>query len=220
MTPEQWVEAQNKLVGLARVALRRFWGTLDLGNPVESRRRLEVFWPVLVNDYGEVAATLAADRFEDETGLRARLAAPIPADEANARLRWAMGPMFGGDGEDAAFALLYGLVDELVKRLGRDTYLDSIGAYGGRFARIPVGKTCAFCLMLASRGFDYVSRASAGEFRKFHPDCDCRIAVEGEDVGDYDPDALYDIYLDARGQADSGKTKSILAAMREQQGTN
>ena len=50
--------------------------------------------------------------------------------------------------------------------------------------------------------------------------CDCRVAVEGEDVGSYDPDALYQQYLDARDAATSGGTKAVLSSLRETQGIN
>lgn len=44
-----------------------------------------------------------------------------------------------------------------------------------RYARVPHGsKTCAFCLMLASRGFVYWSEKSAGGFgNRYHPGDDC-----------------------------------------------
>ena len=55
-----------------------------------------------------------------------------------------------------------------------------------RFARVPTGfETCAFCLMLASRGAVYHSRKAAGEFRHFHRNCDCKVVPSFED----DPEA-------------------------------
>ena len=76
---------------------------------------------------------------------------------------------------------------------------------GVRYARVPTGKeTCGFCLMLASRGFDYKSKQSAGwtggAFNRFHDRCDCRV-VAGDastTVDGYDPEWLYDAYMDAR----------------------
>ena len=38
------------------------------------------------------------------------------------------------------------------------------------------GRTCAFCAMLALRGFAYTNQeAAGGEGNAFHHDCDCRI---------------------------------------------
>lgn len=80
---------------------------------------------------------------------------------------------------------------------------------GVRYARVPTGKeTCGFCVMLASRGFAYKSRESAGDmgfgFNSFHDHCDCRVVAgdESTTVEGYDPDWLYSVYLDARSAID------------------
>ena len=45
-----------------------------------------------------------------------------------------------------------------------------------RFARVPQGPTCEFCIMLASRGYVYHSESAAGGgFKSFHPHDDCMI---------------------------------------------
>lgn len=70
-------------------------------------------------------------------------------------------------------------------------------SYGVMFARVPVGATtCDFCIMLASRGFDYLSEESAGEFDQYHPNCDCRIVpnYEGGTLEGYDPAYYLDCY--------------------------
>lgn len=87
----------------------------------------------------------------------------------------------------------------------RDPFADGV-----RYARVPTGEeTCDFCTMLASRGPVYHTEESAGAFDHYHAHCDCRIvpfwgtydagpsrrgsimSVEG-----YDPDALYEQYVD------------------------
>ena len=82
---------------------------------------------------------------------------------------------------------------------------------GVLFARVPSGATtCPFCLMLASRGFVYLSKESAGEFDRFHRHCDCRIVpgYPGMELEGYDPDEYYDMWKhperyngDVRGNA-------------------
>ena len=45
-----------------------------------------------------------------------------------------------------------------------------------RWARIPKGETCEFCLMLASRGFDYLTEETASLGGSFHNGaCDCAV---------------------------------------------
>lgn len=81
-----------------------------------------------------------------------------------------------------------------------------------RFARVPSGgETCRFCIMLASRGPVYVSQDSAGATDHFHTNCDCRIVPFWDAVSmgkrssrystativeGYDPDELYDKYIE------------------------
>lgn len=75
---------------------------------------------------------------------------------------------------------LVGMLQNVVTEQVRQRAADELGARamqqsrGGRkvgFARVPVGDTCAYCVMLASRGFDYWSEKSAS--RASHDGCDC-----------------------------------------------
>lgn len=66
-----------------------------------------------------------------------------------------------------------------------------------RWARVPQGETCEFCLMLASRGWVYWSEESArlgGGFHKGH--CDCKIVPSWgkQALKGYDPGKLYAQY--------------------------
>src|SRR5699024_3331789 len=87
------------------------------------------------------------------------------------------------------------------------------------YARVPTGSdTCAFCIMLASRGFVYSSSKAAGELSKFHGDCDCAIVAEDGVVPEgYDPDELYEKYQNAHV---SGSTKETLSNLRSDLGTH
>lgn len=91
---------------------------------------------------------------------------------------------------DAAFARACGefarndafrsLNETIIANVGRDR------DKGAAFARVPAGtETCTFCLMLASRGAVYHSRKTAGEFKHFHRNCDCKVVPSFEG----DPDA-------------------------------
>lgn len=102
--------------------------------------------------------------------------------------------------ERGANDTMYHLTETDVRRLGHKV----------RFARVPMGPTtCEWCLMLASRGFVYHNAKTAGEAKKFHRNCDCRIVPsygKGAEVEGYDPDELYQQWQEvvAQKQADSG----------------
>lgn len=217
-------DAQNLLVERARRDLQRFWSRLDTANIVPTREALEDFFPILVQRYGNGAATLAAEWFEQQIGQAAVLAPEINAAAANASMRWSLGGILRGDAGQA-FAALGGVLDRLVKQQGRETISRSARHARVGWARVPTGAhTCAFCLMLASRGAAYGSQQSAtirADGDSYHGDCDC-VATPVRDDSDlpagYDPEELSGVYLKARAEAGSGDVSAILAAMRQQQG--
>ena len=65
--------------------------------------------------------------------------------------------------------------------------------------------TCPFCLMLASRGFVYYSRKSAGEEQHWHDGCDCVIVQSYNDAGaqGYSPQACYDKWQESLERKES-----------------
>ena len=93
-----------------------------------------------------------------------------------------------------------------VKREAFQNMLRNCGKNGVRYARVPSGKeTCAFCFMLASRGFVYHTKQSAGEGfgHSYHRHCDCIIVPgfhEGTGISadaqieGYKPSELYKRY--------------------------
>ena len=91
-----------------------------------------------------------------------------------------------------------------------------------RYARIPTGpETCEWCVMLASRGFDFKSEESAvGKYRKKsrtgaashgHPGCDCRIVqgYPGMEVEGYDPDEYYELWKSGVAKEEKSISKRL-----------
>src|SRR5690606_30297364 len=204
-----YAAAQDDVVALAHAELVRWWADLDVSDGRAAAGALEAFLAELVAAYGSVAAALAADFYDqlrDEAGapgrFRADLADPVPAGQAEAAARWAAGPLFGGDGAQAAL------------NVSRDP------AKPG-WARVPRGRGCAFCRMLAGRGAVYTSAKAARGMRAYHDHCKCSAVPvwRGQSLP-YDADALEREYLRAREAAGSGSTKEILAQMRQDLGVS
>lgn len=91
-----------------------------------------------------------------------------------------------------------------------------------RYARVPTGpETCEWCIMLASRGFDFKSEKSAvGNYKKKsrtgaashgHPGCDCRIVqgYPGMEVEGYDPDEYFELWKSGVAKEESAISKRI-----------
>lgn len=81
-----------------------------------------------------------------------------------------------------------------------------------RFARVPMGgrETCDFCIMLASRGFVYHTKETAGELKHYHANCACRIVpgFEGDRVDGYDPDYYYDVWKHPEDHPEVGEARN------------
>lgn len=115
--------------------------------------------------------------------------------------------------EDVFKSYLQNVINESIRKTGdANLWRDyERGLAGGRWCRVPVGETCAWCLMLASQGAWYVSKKSAvgglGETSDhYHRDCNC-IAVyhaDAESIKGYKELERYkNIYYDAENMNDA-----------------
>lgn len=219
---DQVRRAFDRLSKAAESDWQKVLATLSRSDRVMMSLALAQGWVGIVDKYGSMAATLAADYFEvraSEIGIKPKVKMAPGVDErrATARLGWAL-----STGSQLANASI--LLDELVLQPYRSTLQDSAWASGGGWARVPSGaEPCAFCLMLASRGGVYRSEGTAGGDKDYHGYCRCvPELVDGPETypDGYDPDALYDAYSNARQQAGSGKSRDILSELRKQQGSH
>lgn len=217
--------ATGDLSARVKGALEAFFLSLDLNKPDVARDALLEFLPVLTDQYGAVAATMAADWYEELRAasgapgtFRTTTAASVPAKAVEEQVRFLAGNLWTPD----PMAMLGGLLvaaDKYVKQPGRDTMVTNAKREGVRWARVPTGaKTCSWCLILASRDAVFHSKASAGgDGNRYHGDCDCiptRIANASDYPPGYLPDNAYEMYQAARNEAQSGDIKDIAAAFR------
>lgn len=143
----------------------------------------------LVTKYGEGSAELACQMYD---ALAAAAKAGVPAAEP------AQPASYGEvarmvQATKASQPQMQQGVSRLVKRAGADTTLKNALRDGAEFAWIPHGDTCAFCLTLASRGWQKASQAAikGGHAEHIHANCDCEYAIRFDGtstVAGYDPD--------------------------------
>lgn len=105
-----------------------------------------------------------------------------------------------------------GTIARLVKQVGADTTLKNAERDGAQFAWVPHGDTCAFCVTLASRGWQYMSKSALrnGHAEHIHAHCDCEYAVrfDGKStVAGYDPDKYLEEYYDSNGDINKMRRK-------------
>ena len=186
---EQLRSATGRLVDLIRADLARLFRSLDLGRPEVARDELLEAVPALVREYGEMAAVVAAEWYEEIRAAQiggayvARLGTILPEAAPITSVRYAAGHLFDRvletvDGvgnlvtlkkpadHAKALAVLSGSLQRHVLYSSRDTVARNVRLDPARprFGRIPSGaKTCAWCEIMSSRGFVYYTEASAGD---------------------------------------------------------
>lgn len=164
----------------------------------------------LVTKYGEACATLTCEMY-DSIAIEeaARVASAIPARTAhqyhveNALKRELLTP------EGVA-----NVVGRLVKQAGADTMLQNAKRDGAYFAWVPHGDTCAFCLVLASNGWQKASKKTieGNHADHIHANCDCEFCIDfnGDmEIEGYDPDKYLEMYNNAEGDSPKDKVNSL-----------
>ena len=107
-----------------------------------------------------------------------------------------------------------GAVSRLVKRTGQDTILQNAERDRAQFAWIPAGDTCAFCITLASRGWQNMSKKalSGGHAEHIHSNCDCTYMIRHSkdfNVAGYNPDKYKAQYDSSEGDTPKQKINSM-----------
>lgn len=105
-------------------------------------------------------------------------------------------------------------ISRLVKRTGADTMLKNAKRDKAQFAWVPNGDTCAFCIALASRGWQDMSSKALkdGHAEHIHANCDCTYAVRFDKksgVVGYDPQKYEDMYYGAEGSNPQERINSL-----------
>lgn len=217
-------EAQSNASQLAQRELGRVWAeVLEELPPERQRDALLELVPALIVKYSDLSSTAAAqwyqqvrdkwfdDDFQAQTPTRAN-------DDLSKLIRSKAGVLWDTDDQPAdpmqMLTFLNGVIDKGVKQGGRDAirYNAKRDPRKPRYARVPQGPTCEFCVMCASRGFVYASEDTAGALGQYHGDCNCEIIPswdkENPIVEGYDPDALYKTYSRCADTVDDDNLKT------------
>ena len=178
---------------------------------------------VTARKHGRASAALASvwyDRIAREAG--ADVPKAVPSVVANsgrigAQVTNAWGLLEGGDVDGFATACARAVSNE-VKRSASRTMLQNAARDGAEYAWVPQGgETCAFCITLASNGWQRAKRSTAmGDHADhIHPNCECEFSIrfdKDSGVAGYDPKQYEDEYKDADGR----NSKDKINAMRRE----
>lgn len=232
---DKLVAAQNRTVELAQTDLSKLWDNLKGLEARTQRDLLLETIPALVERHGDIAATAAAEWYEKvrrkDTGqarYEAVLAECFPSQAVQDSIRWKAGVLWDDPEQMARF--LMNATDRWVKYSGRATIMQNVSRDHARYAIVPQGKACAYCTMIASRGFDYHRLETAKA--AMHDHCGCQPCPQWDAkkcyISGYDPDAMLDQYEQAVKAVDkdrpaylddlhtNGRENEILEVMRRQ----
>lgn len=208
ITEKVWVEYITKMSQISQKAadLMQSWVQK---NGLENDKALLEYAYALSQHYGQAIGALSCQMYEATAAAQGVI---VPTAEV------ADLPDYG----EVAKAIkgtkrqspnnIPGTLARLVKQVGADTTLKNAERDGAQFAWVPHGDTCAFCITLASRGWQYRSKKALrnGHAEHIHAHCDCEYAVrfDGKStVAGYDPDKYLEEYYDANGDINEMRRK-------------
>lgn len=163
---------------------------------------------LIVKDYGSASAAVSAEMYDAIAALSgvkvppAALAETPDYAEVAKTINGTLG--VSQNREEIASA-----TSRLVKRTGVRTTRRNARRDGAETAWIPNGDTCAFCIMLASRGWE---RGGGSGREHIHSNCDCTYAVRfnpDTDYAGYDSDKYLEEYENAEGNTWQEKLNSM-----------
>lgn len=227
------VENYRDALKSIKTAAASAWGALvdaymdELTSGDESRvsqavAELKELLTGVVDVYGDQASALAAELFDMtvDGASGSTLSDASDASEVRSSAGYAARKLFDGetDPSDAVAAFsggASGAIDRAITdRANRTFEVNGSGRSDVRYARVPTGsETCAFCLMLASRGYVYSADTVMAHV---HNGCDCVCVAVTEPIEGYDYEPYAEMYEESIELNDTGAidTKATLRSMR------
>jgi hypothetical protein len=218
-----WVNYVNRLSAIDQTATDKVGTFLtefnrlgasdfDYGNPKHMQALINYAYGVSTT-YGEAAAALACEMY-DAVGLASGVfvESAVPVDPPNIK-------DVAATIIDAAGArnnnIVASRVGRMVKKNGIDTVVQNAKRDGAEVAWVPRGDSCAFCITLASRGWQNANYY----VEHIHSNCDCTLATRfnsSTSIKGYDPRKYEDMYYGADLDGERATAKNRINALRRE----
>lgn len=222
ITLTDWIKFKNTLSAISTKASDELveWLQERGGYTNVDRDELTSYAYALATKYGEASASLTAEMYDEVaelSGIRvpsAEVAETVSYGEIAKAIN-GITKIFTTDSNVAS------VVGRYVKRTAEDTTLNNAERDGAQFAWVPSGDTCAFCITLASRGWQYMSKQARknGHASHIHANCDCTYAIRFDnktEVEGYDPQVYKDMYYGAEGNTPQERINSMRRELYQQ----
>lgn len=207
-----WQNYISRLSQLSKIAGEKMQKWVD-ANGLNDINSMIDYAHALITKYGEGSAELACEMYDAIAELEKAAVPPAEPAELPSIADTAKA-ITGAMKQSPSGNMLDSVIQRMVKQPGADTTLKNAIRDGAQFAWIPSGDTCAFCITLASRGWQYASSKAlkGGHAEHIHGHCDCQYGIrfsEDTEFDNYDPKVYADMYY-----SEPGKPNEKINAMR------
>lgn len=217
ISTKAWIDYINKMSKISNTAADLMQKWIQKNGFANDKALLDYAYALSAH-YGEAIAELSCQMYE--ATARAQKASIPSAEPAEVPEYGEVAKAVHGTMKQSQ-SLVPSTIGRLVKQVGADTTLKNAIRDGAEFAWVPHGDTCAFCITLASRGWQIVSKNTLrkGHAEHIHANCDCQYAVRfdgSSTVEGYDPDRYLEMYENSEGSTPQEKINSLRRLMRAQ----
>lgn len=211
ISEKAWLRYVNLLRAISKKAADQMLIAIKKYGLDDRQKLIEIAYG-LASKYGAASAEVSCQMYEaiaEASGVR------IPVAEAAETATYReVAIAVNGTLKTQNEVIISNAVGNLVKLAGVDTTMKNALRDGAEWAWVPHGDTCAFCMALASRGWQKASKDAIknGHAEHIHANCDCTYAVRFDNktsVGGYDPDEYLRKYQEAPGRNSKEKINSM-----------
>lgn len=214
LSASDWGKYVEKLSRINAEAGKQMQAFIDR-NGTDDTSALVRYAYALATKYGEASGSLACEMYDaiaEKSGKRVEAAEMAETATYQETARAVQGTMINRRNSVPQ------TVERLVKQTSADTMLKNALRDGAKFAWIPHGDTCAFCIAIASRGWQYMSKSALknGHAEHIHANCDCEYVISFDanpQVEGYNPDKYKKMYYDADGRTPKAKINAMRRKM-------
>ena len=188
-------------------------------NGCEDKKALTDYAAALVDYYGEAIGSLSCEMYEKTASAQGTTIPPAQPAETPTYGEVAKATLGSLKQSEKMVSLAIG---RLVKTVGADTTLKNAERDNAEAAWISYGENCDYCLNLASKGWQHVTKNTLknGHAEHIHANCKCQYSVrfnKESGVEGYKPEKLPEMRENAtsKGYASEFDNATIIEKLRE-----
>lgn len=209
----KWQKYVDRLAAIDDRAAAEMERYIDANGLIDDKALIDYAY-ALATKYGEASAELACEMYDLMAQTQgARVPAAVPAETAT----------YGEVAKNVGWAKYHSpsqipsRVGRFVRQAGADTMIQNAVRDKAQWAWIPSGDSCAFCITLASRGWQDASQKilKGRHAEHIHSNCDCTFAIAHNEKAKrdydyiYDPDRYKEMYYGVEGDTPQERINAI-----------